>query len=259
MTVAIKRSKGDIIWFDAVLQFGRQYSASVTKHPLEDGSYITDHTTTENPVISLSGVITDADFNLQRPVISQEDVEENKLQQKQFVNNLPLDKSTVFITESGGKYGEYLPESVNQFLEDSSPFVQMVGFPRPVSTNAIEEYLNNIWKSKEAVSLCEFDGNKIKKVHKNCIITSLGFNETPESGDALWPVMTFEQVSYAISKDTSIPKNVSAAVKNKASGTNGKGNQAVAPAATADQPQKTDYSKNTAQLLKEVKTLGVVQ
>jgi hypothetical protein len=259
MTVAIKRSKGDIIWFDAVLQFGRQYSASVTKHPLEDGSYITDHTTTENPVISLSGLITDVDFNLQRPVISQEEANEKKIQQKPFVNNNPLTNPTVEINTDGGKYKDFLPESISQFLEDSAPSVTVTPVTRSMTATTIEEYLIDIWKSKEEIVLYEFEGSRIKKLHTNCIVTSLNFNETPESGNALWPVMTFEQVSYAISKDTSIPKNVSASVKNKASGTNGKGNQAVAPTATTDQPQKTDYSKNTSQLFKGAKTYKVIE
>lgn len=259
MTVAIKRSKGDIIWFDAVLQFNRQFSASVSKHPLETGAYVSDHTTTENPILSVSGLVSDVDFNKQRPTLSGSDIEKYDVNQKPFINSQPLPDKIVNIWQGGGKYTQYLPESISQFIEDQPPYVSVSPITRQVNAELVEKYLIEIWRNKEEITLIEFDGNRVSKAHVNCVMTSLTFNETPESGDALWPVMTFEQVSYAISKDTSIPKNVSSAVKNKASGTNGKGNQAVAPAATTDQPQKTDYSKKTSQALKEARTLGVVQ
>lgn len=240
MTVAIKRAKGDIIWFDAVLQFNRQNSASVSKHPLETGSYITDHTTTENPIISLNGLITDVDFNLQRPQVAG-------LNQKQFVNNVPLNGSTVDVQADGGKYSKYLPESVSQFLEDDAPSVTVTPITRSKLTDSLEEDLIQIWKEKEAITLVEFSGNKIKKTYTNCIVTNLTFNESGDSGDALWPNMTFEQVAFAKSSNVKIPQNVSAKVKNAAAPTNGKGSQATAPSPTgAPAAGEVNFSKAVA-------------
>lgn len=258
MTVAIKRSKGDIIWFDSVMQFNRQRTASVSKHPLETGSYITDHTTTENPVITISGLITDVDFNLQRPVVSVDDAKANGIQQKPFVNNDPLSNPTVRIESDGGKYSQYIPESVSQFLEDDAPSVSVTPITRSKSAIAIEDDLIQIWKNKEAVTLVEFTGSRINKLYTDCIITSLVFNENADSGDALWPEMTFEQVSYVLSTSVKIPQKVSNAVKNKAAPTNGKGNQAVAPSAcNADSSKPTNYShSNATQLLKLTTSLG---
>jgi hypothetical protein len=245
MTVAIKRAKGDIIWFDAVLQFNRQNSASVSKHPLETGSYITDHTTTENPIITISGVITDVDFNIQRPKVEKE---------KQFVNNKPLPNNIVTVESDGGKYKEFLPESISQFFEDQPPHVNINPITRPKTAEAIEDDLIQIWKDKEAVTLMEFKGSVAKERYDNCIITNLTFNESSDSGDALWPSITLEQVAYAKSTNVKIPQKVAASVKNAASPTNGKGTQAAAPAKT-DAPTSggINFSQAVASQMSKIK------
>ena len=66
MTIAIKRENGDLIWFDAVTEFGRQYRGSVSSNPIETGGKITDHITTENPVFTLTAVVSDADIQDQQ-------------------------------------------------------------------------------------------------------------------------------------------------------------------------------------------------
>jgi hypothetical protein len=252
MTVAIKRENGSIIWFDAVLQFNRQRTASVSKHPLETGSFVTDHTTTENPIFTVSGLITDVDFNLQRPVVSTEDAKSNSIKTKPFVNNDPLVDPTVTIQSDGGKYSRYLPESVTQFLEDSAPSVAVTPITRSKTSISIEEDFIQIWKTKELITLVEFSGSKVKSVYNNCVLTNLSFNETPDSGDALWPSMTFEQVSFAKSSVAKIPQNVTDKMKNKAAATNGKGNQAVAATPSSAQTTgPTSYSTDTSsQLIK---------
>lgn len=224
MTVAIKRKNGDLIWFDAVLQFSRQYSASVTQHPIESGGVITDHTILDNPIIQLSGVISDADFNLARPIITQSDADNFKITNKQFVNNAPVN-TKVTITEQN-TLGRFLPESVGQFLPVPTISVEVPASSKPKSAEMLQDDIRSMWQSREEFELISFRGSTIEDTFDNCIITSLDFTETPDGGDALYPNLTIERVTYVKSANVKIPQDVQDSVKEQASPNQGKGRKA---------------------------------
>lgn len=228
MTIAIKREMGDLIWIDAVIQYNRTFQSSVTKHPIETGAFITDHTIIENPVFTVSGVITDADFNLQRPVISESDKEAKGWKSKQFENNFPIADSAVEISADKNVFKRFLPESVSQFFPEQPASVSVNVETRPKTAEVLELDLIQIRDNREYVDVVEFagDGNRIKKVWTNCVMTGLSFEENPDSGDALWPTMTFEQVTFSVSMAVRIPQQVVEKLKNKVAPTTGKGNQA---------------------------------
>lgn len=48
------------IVFDCALDVGRRYTAKVTSHPIETGSKVSDHITTDNPAFSIKGLVSDA-------------------------------------------------------------------------------------------------------------------------------------------------------------------------------------------------------
>lgn len=48
------------IVFDCALDVGRRYSAKVSSHPIETGSKVSDHVTTDNPTFSIKGLVSDA-------------------------------------------------------------------------------------------------------------------------------------------------------------------------------------------------------
>jgi hypothetical protein len=259
MTVALKRAKGDLIWIDAVLSFNRQRSASVTKHPIETGAYVSDHTTIENPTFSVNGVISDVDFNLQRPNISPSEESAEGWTKKQFENNVPIPSTNVEIAGGVSKYTRYLPESVSQFFTEQSPSVVVGSVTRPKTADALEADLIEILKGKEKVSLIEFSGNRIKKVWDSCVMTSLTFDETPDSGDALWPNMTFEQVVYALSVNVPIPQQVKKDVKNKASPTTGKGSQSPTKGAANLEDPKTTPTNNSRAVSGDISAAALTQ
>ncbi len=225
MTLAIKREKGDLIWIDAVIQFNRAFQASVTKHPVETGAFVSDHTIVENPVLTVSGVITDVDFNLQRPNLPEAAKAEKGWKTKQFENNSPVPDNAVSISSDTNVFKKYLPESVSQFVKEQPVTATVSEITRPKTAEAIEKDLVEIRTVKELVDIVEFVGDRIKTVWKNCVMTSLNFEENADSGDALWPSMTFEQVTFVKSESVTIPTEVKAEVKNKAAPTTGKGNQ----------------------------------
>ncbi len=228
MTVAIKREKGDLIWIDAVIQFNRAFQATVTKHPIETGAFVTDHTIVENPVLNISGVITDVDFNLQRPNLSEAAKAEKGWKTKQFENNVPIPDNAVMVSSDDNVFKKYLPESVSQFFPEQPASVTVNTVTRPKTAEALELDLIEIRTNRELVDIVEFDGgNRIKKIWSKCVMTNLSIEENPDSGDALWPSMTFEQVTFAKSKSVEIPTKVNSTVKNKAASTSGKGTQST--------------------------------
>ncbi|QNO00515.1 hypothetical protein phiPsa347_077 [Pseudomonas phage phiPsa347] len=60
MSIVIRRNNGDILWFDAITQYDVNYTATVTKHPVASGGFISDHTTTDNVILNISGILSDA-------------------------------------------------------------------------------------------------------------------------------------------------------------------------------------------------------
>ena len=232
MTVAIKRSNNEMIFIDAVLQLQRQYSSSVSKNPIENGSSVTDHVTLENPIITVNGVVSDADFNLGRARISYEDGLEFNLENRDFINDNPIFNAPIIGGNKVNPLTKFLPQSVTQFIGDVPPSIE---YSEDADRNDIETRLSTlvettlltIYATKEEITLLEFDGNRVNKAYFDCILTNISFNESPDSGMALYPNMTFEQITKVVLKTTTLPANVAAALKPKTASTSNKGKQSA--------------------------------
>lgn len=198
MTIAILKANGDLIWFDAITTFSERYAGNLTAHPLERGGIVNDHVTIENIEITLNGIISDADFNLDRPVITDDDGRDWKINNKEFVNNSPV-LSTVQIGYTPG-LSRFLPESASQFITPDDPVVTVVDAPRPKFAVLIKDELTAIQRNAENFSLVDFQDGRIWRVIDNCVLTSLDFTETPDSGDAVYPLMTIKVARYATTK-----------------------------------------------------------
>ena len=217
MTIAVLRGNGDLIWFDAIETFSERYTGALSTHPLESGGVITDHTTTNNLQISLAGIISDADFNISRPIITEDDSRDWGVNNKQFVNNSPVESQvSIKLVPSAARF---LPESVSQFLTPNAPEVDVPGSDRPKFAAKIKDELTQMAGgvlglvdakgrplAQEVFSLVDFQDGKIWRVISNLIITSLEFAENPDSGDAIYPVMQIERAKFATTKTTKVPK-----------------------------------------------------
>ena len=253
MTVAIKRENGDLFWFDAVMSFDRQLSGSVSKHPLESGAVITDHTTIDNEVITLSGVLSDADFNLRRPQINAQQAKIYGITNKQFMNNTPVTgtegqiQSTIMIKESSGLV-KYLPDSISQFVSTDAPTVTLASgtpFLKVMPASAVQGYLEEMFNQREQFVLLSFVNGIIDRSFENCVMTGLSFSEDPDSGDAVYPNIAIERVRYAQSTSVKIKKKVSPAVEKKAAVQQNKGKQA-ATGGTCDKNFDQNQAQNNA-------------
>lgn len=227
MTIAILRQNGDILWMDAITSFSERYTGTLSTHPLESGGVITDHTITNNLVIQMSGIVSDADFNLSRPIITDDNTRDYGITNKQFVNNAPVTSSVdISLSPSASRF---LPESISQFLVPNTPIVTVPNADRPKFAKKIKDDLLLIAGgvlglvdskdrplAQEVFTLVDFEDGKIWRVIPNCIMTSLDFTETPDSGDAIYPVMTIERAKFATTKATNVPKT---AKKGRKAGT----------------------------------------
>lgn len=270
MTVAIKRSNNEIIFIDAVLQFSRQYSGSVSKNPIENGSSVTDHVTTENPVFTINGVVSDADFNIDRPLINAADASSYSLANRTYVNDDPVLFSPIIGGNAINPLTKYLPQSVTQFLGDTVPSISYIEQEDrdDISTrisSLVESKLLEIFDKKEEVVILVFEKkgvvDVITKMLDQCILTNLSFDETPESGMALYPNMTFERITKVVLKTTTLPANVSSAV---ASGSATKKSEGKQTAITGDKPTttgdnaKTEKTEVSSELQEDVPLESVV-
>lgn len=226
MTIAILRPNGDLIWFDAITQFSERYTGTLTTHPLESGSTVNDHTTINNLEMTLNGIISDADFNLSRPTITDDDARDWHINNKQFVNNSPV-STTVEITSRPG-VNKFLPASISQFVTQPEPVVMVPNYDRPKFAARIKDELTFIQVNAENFSLVDFQNGRIWRVLENCVLTNLDFTETPEAGDAIYPLMTIVQARYATTKFTKISvankgrKNTTATARTEKAGDDAK-------------------------------------
>lgn len=193
------------IYFDAVTVFTRSYTGSVTKHPIDGGGLITDHFTKENPVITLSAVISAVDISAKQPTIVDYD------------GNTPTNSKQVVdpvkISGSDNKFYKLIPATVGQFFKPKNPDIILAS----QGTDTIEQikdlFISLFEDRVELVKLFEYDnGNLRKRPIENLVMTSFTVKEDANTGDALECDITLEQVSFAASKKTQVPQSVSSAL-----------------------------------------------
>lgn len=227
MAIAILRQNTDLIWLDAVIQWDKSYSASVTKHRVEQGGKISDHASEENPTFSISGVVSGVDFGATKPVISEEDAAAYGIGSE--VNVEQIDH-VIISTTAQSTLVKLLPDSLRQFLTSDTPPSVIMQQERLIDSDiliTVERILIELNRGvkkivnkrtvtqKELVTILEFDQNgKIVNDHKDCFLTSVSFSENADSGYALYPNLTFEQIRFVPLISTTIPTNVAPSVKN---------------------------------------------
>lgn len=191
MTYAIRRNNGDVLYFDAITNFEEQYNAQITKHPLASGSFISDHTITDNKKFSLKAVLSDADFNTNRP--SEEGWK--SVTDKQFVNNTETD-IPVKIKNEGAKWRSFLPEVVSQFTASTIPTVTVTPQSKIKTAHAVRFDLIDMFEKKESFTLVEYNTNLVARSWANVSFCALSFAEDADTGMGLYPNMSMEQAVY---------------------------------------------------------------
>lgn len=255
MSIVIRRNNGDILWFDAITQYDVTYSASVTKHPVATGGFVSDHTTTDNVILNISAVLSDADFNINRPANlgslptfkfdsgDHVQTDENGLYQptaKQYTNNSAV-VYPVTISEKTS-INKILPEVVAQFTKDTIPEVYVTPQDKTKTAKAVQRELIHMWKIREEFQVLDLLEDFVIDSFGPCVFTNLTFREDEYTGDGLFPNMTIEQVVFTDLQEVSV--TIKTSNKGRKTGTVKKP-VAGTPAANQKPPENnpTEYHK----------------
>ncbi len=111
---------GGFLLFDAITSWNRSFTGTASKHPIDGGSNISDHYINNNPVFTMSAVISASDVSLIPFALSDQD------------GNKPLNSraapTRVSVTSSDQSLlMKFMPNVIGQFLPDTLPTVVMDG------------------------------------------------------------------------------------------------------------------------------------
>lgn len=244
MAIVLRRGNGDIIWFDAITQYNTTYTASVTKHPVATGGFVADHVTTDNVIIQISGVLSDADFNISRQLVEARSADGTALTpNKQFTNNTKT-VYPVTITEQSS-INKFLPEVIAQFTKDSIPNAFVTPQDKAKTALVVKSDLIRMWREREEFQVLDIIDNNVAEQFSPCVFTNLTFQEDETTGEGIFPVMTMEQVVFTNLQEIS--------VKIKTSNKGRKaGSVTTKPVEVPPDNAIKDYSKTSASEFKEL-------
>lgn len=201
MIIVIKeQASSDIITLSCVTSFDESYTGSVSSHPIESGSTITDHVTSDNDKFKVSGVVSDYDF---------------------------LNPSKDLALGKEGYSDEDRSAATSRFtngLLDSG----LIDIPDKQRAEYIKRRLIDIRKNSLLVTILEYPDSGELVQHTDCILTSLSFKEDENSGYAVYPEMAFEHINVVQVKveevnTSKIPKLPDSKVTDAATGEAQKG------------------------------------
>lgn len=226
--------EGGFIYCDAVTSYTQNYSGQVTKHPVDTGGNVTDHYIHNNPTFTVGAVITGVDISTGTYLI--QDLDGNA----PFNSNEAPSAVSVNSTDQS-VLKKFLPDSLGQFLSDDTPDI-VVDARRTDLLEQIRQALIDLTSgvlfnektgqfdpSIQLVKLYEYDNTLLRKVLNNLVITKITFKEDPTTGYGLYCDITFEQVTFAFLKKTTIPRDVVDSLKKKAAPKASKGKQDSTP------------------------------
>lgn len=169
MIIVIKeQASSDIITLSCVTSFDESYTGGVSSHPIESGSTITDHVTSDNDKFKVSGVVSDYDF---------------------------LNPSKDLATKKEGYDDGYLRSAVTASFANGLLNTYGAVVPDKQRAEYIKRRLIDIRKNSLLVTILEYPDSGEIVQHTNCILTSLSFKEDENTGYAVYPEMTFEKIN----------------------------------------------------------------
>jgi hypothetical protein len=226
--------KSGRIFMDAVTAYTQSHTGKVTSHPIDGAGLISDHFVKDNSKFNVSAVITAVDIATENFLI--EDPEGNA------ALNTRVAPSAVSVQSTDNSVlSRLIPSGIGQFFSDTKPTVivdssreDQLEQVRGLLTNLMSGVIFNEKTSQfdpniQLVTLYEYDGILLRKPVYNLVITSIVFREDQNTGYGLYCNFSFEQVTFALLKKTTIPKDVTASIKKKSESKSTKGNQDGTP------------------------------
>lgn len=243
---------GGLLYFDAITSWNRSFTGSVTKHPVDGGSSVTDSYIKNNPIFTMSAVVSGTDLSIST-IALQTDTGDIPY------NARPAPTEVLVSSDDQSLLMKFVPNVIGQFLPDTLPQVVVDDF-RGDTTEEIQDILVNLQSGEgynqitgqfetiiRPVNLYETNGllTLVRKLpadnNSYLVITSINFREDTESGFCIYADITFEQVRFANLKKVQLPPElVQTPVKKKAASEQSKGRVDSTEVGEDDLPEQTD-------------------
>lgn len=246
---------GGLLFFDAVTSWSRSHTGTVSRHPVDGGSSITDAYINNNSVFSLSAVISGTDLSISTSALQDSNGD--------TPYNARVAPTEVLVSsDDQSLLMKFVPNVLGQFLPDTLPQIVVDDF-RSDTTEEIQDILVTL-QSGEGVNqitgqfetlirpviLYETNGfqSLVRKIPaddtKYLVLLSVNFREDSESGYATYADLVFEQIRVANLKKVQLPPDlVQAPVKKKVTSKKSLGK---CDSTQKDTSNSTDTSKSGA-------------
>ena len=207
MALSIIFEDDSVAYMDAVTTYSKSKASSVSTHPVDLSSLVTDHVLKENPNFNFRAIISSADFNTTytRPVELIEGGEGNPPISPE--QNAPVSSAVI---SSPSTLLDYLPGSIGQILGNTITSDVSVDPFRGFTHEMVRDRFLRAWDNSEVLTLVDYDfdisfGRYISaRVVENCIMTRFEDTESVETGDALVANISLQQVRFATIKEVDV-------------------------------------------------------
>ncbi|MBG23773.1 MAG: hypothetical protein CMF22_10660 [Idiomarinaceae bacterium] len=205
MALALLFENDDVMYLDAVTSYSKSRSSSVSSHPVDASSRITDHVSKQNPVFSMRAIISAADFHnpyTRSPQILSGSEGAVTRAYNQPVNGAVIDAPSDLLSK--------LPGSIQQFI--SSPSFSSISVDpfRGYTHEIARDRLYDAWDKSELVTILDYDydtstgRSASTRLIENCILERLEDTEEVDTGDSFIANLTFRQVRFVTIKEVDV-------------------------------------------------------
>lgn len=215
MAIALMFQDSSVLYIDAVPSFLKSKSSTIASNPLDNRTVVADHVSKSNPVFTIKGVISSADF--QRASTRSLDL------LSEYGSQIPSEfNSEVSEVSIGGDslLSRLFSNSIIESLfHQDTPDVTMDSF-RGYSHELARDKLNSVYEACEPVTILDYDydfhiGRSVSvRLYDNCLIRDFGDNEDPTTGDSFQFDLTFEQVRFAYLEQVEVTTSEKTAKKS---------------------------------------------
>jgi len=242
MSLAIVFEDDSVAYLDAITNYSKTRSSSISEHAVDKSALITDHVSKNNEVFSFRAVVSSADFQTTytRPAGLLEGTESNPPLSPEA--NTPVRGALI---SNPSTLLDYLPGSIGQLLGNSITSDVALGPFRGYIHEVVRDRFNRAWENSEVVSIVDIDFDistgriSSSRVYEDCIIERFDDVEQVDTGDALEANFTVRKVRFATIKEVDVQINQSPSsseVSDQASSAENKGDQTGAET-TGDIPE----------------------
>lgn len=206
MALAMMFEDESVLFIDAVTNYSKTRSSSVSNHPVDESSFVTDHLSKNNPVFTVRGVVSSADFHNEftRPIELIQGGSEHPAVDADY--NTPVNGASISTSSS---ITDLLPGSIQQIIGSVDGTVSTDSF-RGYNHQTARDRIEQAWEDSELITILDYDYDIITgrseavRLHENCLIRRYADNEDVETGDTLTFNITFNKVRFATLEEVEI-------------------------------------------------------